>query len=122
MARLDPDELQKRLARALKVGGDTHTPADVARAVQEGRMQAWLNGDTVVVTEIVQYPRGSSINIFLAVGNLDEVMALQPQIEAFGKAHGCDRMHMIGRPGWKAVLPKFGWEQKPRAFFERTLH
>lgn len=122
MAKLDPDELQKRLARALKVGGDTYTPADVVQAVEEGRMQAWTNGDTLVVTEIVQYPQCSAINIFMAVGRLDEVMALQPAIEAFGKDHGCDRMYMTGRVGWKAVLPKFGWQEKPRSYFERTLN
>lgn len=107
--------------RALDVAGKTHGPEDVARAVNEGRMQAWTAGDSLVVTEVLQYPRGSALNVFLAVGNLDEVMSLQPTLEAFGREHGCAVMRMEGRKGWARVLPDYGWKQDKKVIYERTL-
>lgn len=120
MAKLAPEELQKRLAKALKIGGDTYTPADLAAAVKEGRMQAWQEGQSVVITEVIGYPQKRVLNVFLAVGSMDEVMSIQPQIEAFGRQHGCYCLRMSGRKGWSKVLPKHGW--KPSyVTFERAL-
>lgn len=121
MAKLGSDELKRRLERALGVAGNTHGPEDVASAVSQGRMQAWTNGDSLVVTEVLQYPRGSALNVFLAVGNIDEVMALQPSIEAFGRQHGCKALRMEGRKGWSRVLPEFGWKADPKVIYERAL-
>lgn len=121
MANLDHSELQRRLMRALDVAGKTHGPEDVARAVSEGRMQAWTAGDSLVVTEVLEFPKAKALNVFLAVGNLDEVMSLQPAIEAFGREHGCKVMRMEGRKGWARVLPDYGWKADKKVIYERTL-
>ena len=107
--------------RALDVAGKTHGPEDVARAVSEGRMQAWTAGDSLVVTEVLAFPQARALNVFLAVGDLDEVMSLQPALEAFGREHGCKVMRMEGRKGWARVLPQHGWKQDPKVIYERTL-
>ena len=122
MAKLAPEELRRRLERALKVGGGTHSADDLAREVSSGRMQAWVNGDSLVVTEIVQYPKVAVTNIVVAVGQLEEVMALQPAIEKFALEHGCDALRMVGRRGWAQVLPKHGWKADSNVIFERSLH
>jgi hypothetical protein len=122
MAKLGPEELQRRLKKALKIGGGTHTPADIAALIEEGKMQAWVNGDSLVVTEIANYPQVSAVNIVIAVGSLSEVMAMQPLIEEFGRLHGCAVMRMQGRRGWERVLPHHGWKANPTVVFERTLH
>jgi hypothetical protein len=121
MATLDHSELQRRLMRALDVAGKTHGPEDVARAVADGRMQAWTAGDSLVITEVLNFPQARALNVFLAVGNLDEVMSLQPAIEAFGREHGCSVMRMEGRKGWARVLPDHGWKQDKKVIYERTL-
>lgn len=121
MAKLDPDLLKKRLQRALDVAGNTHTPADVAQAVAEGRMQSWVNGDSVVITEVMQYPRTNALNVFLAVGNMDEVLVLIPMMAEFGRQHGCTKMRMQGRKGWARVLPDLGWREQKQVIYERPL-
>lgn len=103
------------------MAGKTHTPIDVAAAVEAGRMQAWSAGDSLVVTEVMQFPQANALNVFLAVGDLAEVMSLQPQIEEFGRQHGCKVMRMEGRKGWSKVLPQHGWRQDPKVIYERTL-
>ena len=122
MAKLGPDELQRRLKKALAVGGNTHDPQDIAALVQEGKMQAWVNGDSLVITEVMHYPRVSVVNIVLAVGKLSEVMSLQPVIEDFARAQKCVALRMEGRKGWERVLPHHGWKADQKVIFERTLH
>ena len=122
MAKLGPDELQRRLKKALAVGGNTHAPDDIAAAVERGEMQAWVNNDSLVITEVVHYPRVSVVNIVIAVGKLSEVMALQPAIEEFAREHKCHALRMEGRKGWERVLPHHGWKPDNKVIFERTLH
>lgn len=122
MAKLGPDELQKRLRKALAVGGNTHDPQDIAAAVERGEMQAWVNGESLVITEVVHYPRISVVNIVIAVGRLSEVMSLQPAIEIFAREHKCAALRMEGRKGWERVLPHHGWKADQKVIFERTLH
>ena len=121
MATLAPDELRRRLLRALSVAGNTHAPEDVAKAVEEGRMQAWTRGESLVVTEVREFPKFSALNVFLAVGNLDEVLSLIPDMEAFARAHGCKTMRMEGRKGWRRVLPDYGWKEDQKVIYERAL-
>jgi hypothetical protein len=121
MAKLDPELLHRRLRRALNVGGNTHTPDDIALAVGEGRMQSWVNGDSLVVTEVMQFPRKNALNVVLAVGNLEEVLATIPDFEAFAREHGCSLMRMEGRKGWARVLPAYGWAQDNKVIFERSI-
>ena len=121
MAKLDPDQLHARLLRALAIGGNTHGPEDIARLVDEGRMQSWTKGDSFVVTEIVEYPRKKVMNVVIAVGDLQEVLSLIPAIADFGKDHGCESMRMQGRRGWGEVLPHFGWHEVKQVIYERTL-
>lgn len=105
MATLAPDVLQKRLAKALKLAGDTHTINDIQQSIARGTMQCFVSGDSFVITEIVVAPRKTYLNVFLAVGDLS-VVSLIPQIEAFAKQSGCAFVQTLARPGWKAYLPE----------------
>jgi hypothetical protein len=109
--KLTEQQLRQRLQRALDIAGNTHDVSDVVDAIKAGRMQAFSGPDAFVVTETVSAPRKRYLNVFLAVGDLDEVMFLQPQLEAFGKEHGCEFIIMHGRKGWSRVLPNFGWQE-----------
>lgn len=99
------------MGKALRLAGDTHTVSDVVEALQEGKMQAFWSDSAAVITQIVTHPRKKELNVFLAFGDLEEVMAMQPQVADFGRQHGCSFMVMSGRLGWKKVLPEHGWSQ-----------
>lgn len=118
---LSTDELQRRLLRALDVAGNTHTPGDLAKAVDEGRMQSWQNGESVVLTELLGAPQGTVLNIFLVCGNLREVMEIQDAIADFARQHNCIRMTMRGRRGWEKFLPSYGWTN-PGVTFDFPLN
>lgn len=105
------ERLLTKMKKALRLAGGTHELSDVVDALKEGRMQSFATDNAMVVTQIVQHPRKRELNVFLAFGDLDEVMGMQPQIADFGRQNGCEFMVMSGRTGWMKVLPKHGWSQ-----------
>lgn len=115
--------IDRKILRALKVAGNTHTVEDIDAAINRGEMQFWTNDDktAVVVTELVHFPQFNVIRVCLAAGELEAVMALQPAIEQFGRENGATKMNMTGREGWAAVLPKYGWHQDKRVMFEKDI-
>lgn len=121
MKPLSPDEFGKRFLRSLEIAGGTHSTEDILKAVDDGMMQVWGRGKTVVVTELVSFPQFNVIQIVTAFGTLDDVMALSPAIEQFGRENGASEMRMIGRKGWLKVLPKHGWKQDKRVLFSKNL-
>jgi hypothetical protein len=121
MGKLAPDELKARVAKALETGGGLYAPSDIRDAIKDGRMQAWTKDDSLVVTEILGFPNKLVLHVVFAVGELDDVLALQTQFEEFGRKHGCERVVMEGRPGWDKILPKEGWTKEKRVRYEKVL-
>lgn len=104
--------LRTPLLKALKAAGDTHTVQDVADCILRGVFKYWPAAGGAAVTEILTYPRKRACHIFLAFGDLDAVLSVQPQIEAFALANGCTALSACGRHGWDKVLPKRGWDRR----------
>lgn len=113
-----------RFERALAYAGNTHTISDVLDRVREGRARCWSNGDTVVVTEVLEFPRKRVCNYWLVVGALAECVDMQPDINAWAVENGCSVATATGRMGWLHVTRTMplgaGW--KPRGIkFVREL-
>ena len=121
MMATNSTNLQRKFQKALDLAGGTHTIQDVIDLVRQGKMQSFHNDGALVITEVVEHPQCKALNVFVACGDLDAVMQLQPTIEKFGRDNGCDRMRMLGRRGWRSVLPRFGWRDERMCAFERTI-
>lgn len=107
------NRLRQRVESALEYSGGTHTFDDIAQAVAEKRFQVWPGIKSVVVTEIIVYPRIKNLHYFLAGGDLDELKLMRPHIERWGKSLGCTRVTLAGRQGWaKTFLRDEGYEPK----------
>jgi hypothetical protein len=117
--KLVSSELNKRLARALKLGGNTHTIEDIHQAIAIGAMQCFAKGDSIAITEIINAPQKRFLNVFLIVGDLS-ILELHDDVEAFAKQAGCDFMQAYGRPGWKLKIKSIGWEPD-RIVFRRKI-
>jgi hypothetical protein len=107
---IDLEEYRPQIEAALAHGGDTHLFEDVVQGVIEGRMQAWLNEDTIAITEVVLFPRKKTLHCFLAGGQLRRVIEMMPSAIAWGQAQGCTAFTIAGRKGWIRVLSKYGWQ------------
>ena len=91
---------------ALEYAEGTHNFNDIAAAVLSDRFQIWPSNNAVVVTEIVVYPQLKDLHFFLAGGNLDELKAMRPIIEDWGRSIGCTRVSLAGRKGWERTFLK----------------
>ena len=99
-------ESEQLLLNALEYGDGTHSLEDVAMALDKDEMQFWPGINTAIVTEIINYPRKKIIHVFLAAGDMDEVIRILPYIEKHGKSEGCVQLAMTGRKGWEKVMDK----------------
>jgi len=105
--------LRHHVEAALEYSGGTHNFDDVAEMVGDHRLQLWPASNSVVLTEIIVYPRLKNLHYFLAGGDLDELSRMRPLIESWGKSIGCTRVTLAGRRGWaKTFLKDEGYSPK----------
>lgn len=62
-----------------------------------------------MVSEIIQSPRCRVMHVFAMGGSLEAAEALLPQVEACGRALGCQTGAATGRKGWGRWLKKYGY-------------
>jgi len=91
---------------ALEYSGGTHNFDDIAEMVEKSRLQVWPAANSVVLTEIIVYPRLKNLHYFLAGGDLDELSRMRSMIESWGKSIGCTRVTLAGRKGWAKTFLK----------------
>lgn len=103
------DRFWPQLEAAVQAFGDTHHKHHVLGAIERGDCQFWANETGALVTEITVYPTGLRvINAWLAGGELDGILALVPQIEAWARGKGITRASVAsGRAGWSRKLPGY---------------
>lgn len=97
---------------ALSYADESHRYEDVAAMIAAGEAQFWPGPASVVVTEVIDFPRRRVLNVFLAGGSLLELDAMLPLILDWGRTQGCTAATFTGRRGWaRTFLTKQGWQQ-----------
>lgn len=93
---------------AFKINDKTwpsHRKEHVWDRIIKGRSFFWPRETCALITEIHTSPTGlMNHHTWLAGGNLDEIVASMPLVEAWGKRRGCQQQTGSGRRGW---LKKF---------------
>jgi len=95
---------------ALAYAGGTHVFEDVAESIVAGRMQLWPAPRGCAVTEVVLYPKKNVLHVFLAGGDMDQIIDMIDSAVAWGKTQGWVSMTIAGRDGWRRVLAKYGYK------------
>jgi len=103
------DRCRDWIQAALDVGGNTHDFSDIVEGVLKGSMQLWAGETGCAITEIVVYPKKKVLHVFLAGGDMGQIIDFQESAIQFGKMNGCEAMTLSGRRGWTKVLNKHGW-------------
>ena len=114
------NDYRELIESALKYSGGTHTFEDVAAGIASGHMQLWPTEKACAVTEIVVYPRKNVLHVFLAAGDLEQIVNGIDAVAAWGKSQGCESLTLNGRHGWQRVLKNRGWTPV-MTVMERTL-
>jgi hypothetical protein len=95
---------------ALEYSGGTHLYEDVEQGILSGRMQIWPGQESVAVTEIIEYARKRVLHVFLAGGDMAELIDMIDSAAAWGRTQGCTSLTMSGRKGWERVLDRHGFK------------
>lgn len=111
-----PHPYLKKLDRILDRMGGLYTAKDIIDQINLGRMQSFLQGDSWVITRIMDHPRGRSLEIFAVVGNVDDLRILHDRIVMYGFEIGAKVITAYGRKGWLPDARRRGWTVKARSF------
>lgn len=94
---------------ALEYTGGTHDYEDIVQGCYEARMQLWPAERAAAITEVIVYPRKKVLHVFLAGGEMKQLLDMIADAAEWGRQHGCEAMTMAGRSGWERVLGAEGW-------------
>lgn len=96
------------LEAAIELTG-THHLSDVVHGIADGVFHFWPGEKCAAVTQVYTYPRVKYLHIFIAGGDLEELLAMVPLFKSWAKHLGCTELTVAGRPGWEKVL---GWTRR----------
>lgn len=99
---------------------DCASEAELLEDLDSGGAQLWPGERAAMVTQSVTDAGGPCLHVWLAGGELAEILALKPGVEAWARAQGCLRVTIDGRPGWTRVLRRHGYARRG-AELERRL-
>lgn len=98
------------------ISGGRLTVADIARAVQERKMQLWgaCEGERIslMLTELLNHPGQRDAHIISATGqNADQWLPLWEKFEEWVRSENCAVVTATCRLGWKKVLKPLGFDE-----------
>lgn len=91
----------EQLQATLDLMGNTHSVDDIMALIDTGEMQSFSDGDTWVVTQILDFPRKRVLDLFLVVGELKGLRGLYNRVMEHAENEGCDLVRGFGRHGWE---------------------
>jgi len=101
---IDFARLEHHVANALEYAGGTHDVEDVFAGIAEGQFFMWAGEDSIIISEIVEYPKLRALHFFLAGGNLEELQQMEKTVIEWARAQGCKRATTAGRVGWSRTF------------------
>jgi hypothetical protein len=84
------------------------TEAEVMTEVASGRVQLWRGARSAMLTQLV-LAHEPYVLVWLGGGDLQELMAMRPGVEAWARAHGARAARINGRRGWARALRSAGF-------------
>jgi len=114
MAATINDELERCkdwIESALEYSGGTHNWSDIVEGIHNLRYQFWPAEKGCAVTEIIVFPQKKIFHVFLAGGEMEQIVDMNDSAVQFAKSQGCSGMSIAGRKGWSRVLKDKGWKE-----------
>jgi hypothetical protein len=84
------------------------TEGEVLAEIASGRAQLWCGERSAMVTQLVRTAE-LFIHVWLGGGDLAELTAMRPGVEAWARAQGARAARIHGRRGWRRVLRPQGF-------------
>ena len=96
---------------AAAMAGSPHSVALLEERIAAGKAYFWPGRNAAVVAQIHTYETGEcDLQTLWAVGDLEEVLTLEPALAATARLLGCSGVLVEGRAGWQRMLKPLGYE------------
>lgn len=79
----------------------------VEREIRLGRAVLWPMERSAAVTQLHEYPKGRVLRLWLAGGDLKELLHFLPAADNYARAQMCIAIECEGRPGWERVFKQY---------------
>ncbi len=116
VARATGSPLEMQWARFRDQFGDAmegtpHSLEHLEQRIFTGDAYFWPGREAAVVAQIHTYETGErDLQTLWAVGDLAEVLTLEPALAAAARLLGCSGVMVEGRAGWQRTLKPLGYE------------
>lgn len=112
-----------KLARVLDRMGGTRTVQDILSAIAAGKMQSFIDGDSWVITQVVDFPRARVLEIVAAIGDRAECLRIHDErLLQYARDNDIGLLQAYGRRGWLGDARERGWKVKTVSYlFQREL-
>lgn len=95
---------------ALAYGPQTHDADDIWAAIERDQMQLWPGQRSVLITEVVDFPKKRAVRALWTAGDQEELIEhIHPHVIAWAKGVGCTLALLGGRKGWERVMSRQGY-------------
>lgn len=101
----------RKLDRTLDRMGRIYTWRDIEERLADGRMQSFSHGNSVLVTQMNVFPRATTLDWIIAVGDIQDYDPIQADATAFAERNNIALMRSYGRRGWGPRLEGHGWKR-----------
>lgn len=75
-----------------------------------GLLHLWTAPNAAALSMFEEIGSKRVLDFYMAGGDFDEIIAMEPEAMAFGKANGCVRVTWRGREGWQRVAKAHGYK------------
>jgi hypothetical protein len=111
------DELyHRKMSRALDRMGGLYHLNDIRTAIDEGRMQSFVENNSWAVTQVTTYPRARTLDVICTVGDLGDCRILHGRILEYAREIGLGLVVALGRRGWERDARQNGWKIKTTSY------
>ena len=104
------DRLSPLLQPALDRAGNTHALSDVLDDINRGNVSFLPGEKSALVFETMVFPLKTVLTIWLAGGDLNELVEMYQHVERFARQNDVNEIKIMGRPGWVKSAEKQGFQ------------
>lgn len=95
------------LSRVIEEGLNDYSEDQIYNLLTAQRVEAWRDGDNLVVTQLVELSGGRICCLAYGSGDIETIRKMVANIEKLACERGVHRIRIIGRRGWLKALNGF---------------
>lgn len=101
---------QEHIERGLRDTDGMFSFNDVVAMVLRQEVTFYNFDDAIVLCQLETFPGYKAYHCFLACGDFEKIIEMEPQLMAIAKELGCEKFSLAGRKGWERKLKQHGWK------------